>query len=162
MTDTNNDHIFTQLNLFEQAQFKQKTSFAACDRLHDAGYNRSDINVAYNGLSKIQAICYKQSYSAERHKNPASNPETFATKIALIHSELSEALEGFRKDKMDDHLQYRKSAEVELADALIRIFDLAGALGLDLAGATMEKLVYNMHRADHKPEVREQAGGKKF
>lgn len=82
------------------------------------------------------------------------------TKIALIHSEISEALEGWRKDKMDDHLPDRKMIEVELADACIRIFDLAGALQLDLGGAIMDKMAYNAQRADHKPEARAAAGGK--
>lgn len=92
----------------------------------------------------------------------AQDPMTFGTKIALIHSEVSEALEGGRKGLSDDHLSWRRAEEVELADALIRIFDLAGARGLDLAGAVIEKLAYNQMRADHKPENRVLAGGKKF
>jgi len=52
--------------------------------------------------------------------------------IALIISELSEALEGERKGLMDDHLTYRKMAEVEMADALIRLLDYAGGFGVDL------------------------------
>lgn len=82
--------------------------------------------------------------------------------IALMHSELSEALEGVRKNKMDDHLPLRKSVEVELADALIRIFDYAGSRQLDLSGALEEKLAYNKTRTDHKPENRAKDGGKSF
>lgn len=85
-----------------------------------------------------------------------------STKLALVHSELSEALEGLRKDTFDDHLPHRKAVEVELADAVIRIFDLAGALDLDLGGAFIEKDAYNAKRADHKPENRNAEGGKKF
>ncbi len=82
--------------------------------------------------------------------------------IALIHSELSECLEGVRKDLMDDKLPHRPMEEVEMADALIRIFDYAGAFNLDLEGAYQEKRAYNKKRADHTIEQRKLAGGKKF
>jgi len=85
-----------------------------------------------------------------------------AEKLCLIHSEVSEAMEGYRKGLMDDHLPHRPMIEVELADAVIRIADLAGALGLDLGGAIAEKLQYNQARADHKPENRAKEGGKAF
>lgn len=84
------------------------------------------------------------------------------TKLCLIHSEISEAMEGHRKGLIDDHLPHRTMLEVELADAVIRIADLAGALGLDLGGAIAEKMAYNAHRADHKPEARAAVGGKTY
>jgi len=49
-----------------------------------------------------------------------------------------------------------------LADVVIRVFDLAGAMGLDLGGAVAEKLTYNSTRADHRPENRALEGGKRF
>jgi NTP pyrophosphatase (non-canonical NTP hydrolase) len=82
--------------------------------------------------------------------------------LMLIVSELGEAMEGHRKNLMDDKLPHRKMVEVELADAVIRIFDMAGGMGYDLAGAIEEKLRYNETRADHKPENRAQAGGKAY
>jgi len=85
-----------------------------------------------------------------------------AAKIALMHSELSEGLEGLRKDCMDDHLPHRKMLDVELADAVIRIFDYAGARGIELGDILVEKLVYNATREDHKKENRDKPGGKKI
>lgn len=90
------------------------------------------------------------------------NPYVIGTKFGLIHSEVSEAMEGHRKGAMDDHLPHRKSIEVELADAMIRIGDMAGVLGLDLGGAIVEKMAYNAERADHKPTARAAAGGKVY
>ncbi len=82
--------------------------------------------------------------------------------IALMHSELSEALEGVRKDLKDEHLPEFKSVEVELADTLHRIFDFAGAFDLRLGEAFVAKMHYNAQRADHKPENRIKEGGKAF
>lgn len=93
------------------------------------------------------------------------NPRDFGvvpTKLCLIHSEISEAMEGHRKGLMDDHLPDRTMLEVELADAVIRIADLAGALGFDLGGAIAAKMAYNAQRADHKPKARNGAGGKAY
>ena len=84
------------------------------------------------------------------------------TKMMLMVSEVAEAMEGNRKDLMDDKLPHRKMEEVELADAVIRIFDYAYARGLDLGGAFVEKMEYNASRADHKIENRVKDGGKKF
>jgi NTP pyrophosphatase (non-canonical NTP hydrolase) len=82
--------------------------------------------------------------------------------IALMHSELSEGLEGHRKDLMDDKLPHRKMLEVEMADLIIRAFDFCGGLGLDLGGAFVEKMEYNSKREDHKLHARIKPGGKAY
>jgi NTP pyrophosphatase (non-canonical NTP hydrolase) len=82
--------------------------------------------------------------------------------LCLVHSEVSEAMEGHRKGLQDDKLPHRSMFEVELADVFIRIFDIAGKHNLDLGGAVLEKLEYNAQREDHKIESRKQAGGKAY
>jgi NTP pyrophosphatase (non-canonical NTP hydrolase) len=82
--------------------------------------------------------------------------------LMLVTSELGEALEGHRKGIADAHLPERPSFEVEIADAVIRLFDMAGGLGLDLAGAFEAKLAYNATRHDHTNAARLAAGGKKY
>ena len=92
----------------------------------------------------------------------ADNPLVVPTKIALVHSELSEALEAHRKDLMDDKLPHHPGIAVELADAVIRILDLCGHLDIKLGSILAEKAKFNATRADHKPENRQVKGGKKY
>jgi NTP pyrophosphatase (non-canonical NTP hydrolase) len=82
--------------------------------------------------------------------------------LRLVHIEISEAMEGHRKGLQDDKLPHRTMLEVELADAMIRIFDISAGLKLDLGGAYVEKMAFNAQREDHKREARLAAGGKKY
>lgn len=97
--------------------------------------------------------------------NPATGERIIRNRgemLMLMVSELAECMEGERKDLMDTHLPNRKMAEVELADAMIRLMDYAAGLGYDLGGAFIEKMAYNAKRADHTDAARLAAGGKKF
>ena len=109
-------------------------------------------------INSMAGLCYKISKHCGWWDEDRNDGEC----IALMHSELSEALEGLRKDRMDDHLPERKNVEVELADCMIRILDYAGARNLDVGGALVDKLKYNLMRDDHKRENRAKDGGKKF
>ena len=81
-------------------------------------------------------------------------------KLALIHRETSAGWEGHRKNLMDDKLPQYPMLGVELADAVIRIFDLAGCMNYDLGTMIQEKRRFNANRADHKIENRKKEGGK--
>ena len=143
-----------------------------------AGIEPPNMNVEQAGRL-LQAVCYGAAAKAGwwgPKNQEGDRPDVLlirdggtrfgkalvAQKLCLIHSEVSEAMEGHRKGLQDDKLPHRPMIEVELADAVIRIADLAGAMGLDLGGAIAEKLAFNAQRPDHKPEARQAAGGKSY
>lgn len=131
-------------------------------KIYDDNHTVAD---TYQGIACATRLCHALAVNAgwwHDLKTGDFKDRNDGEMIALMHSELSEALEGLRKNLDDDHLPHRKSVEVELADTLVRIFDYAGARNLDLAGAMMEKLAYNTQRQDHRPENRALADGKKF
>lgn len=119
---------------------------------------------AYMGLIDAQAMCHRTALNAGWHTDiDTGRPKerNFGEAVALMHSELSEALEAHRKSLADQHLPNRSGVEVEFADCIIRILDLAGLMDLDLAGALIDKNRFNRDREDHKLAARK-AGGKAY
>lgn len=115
-------------------------------------------------INQLKDLCYNESLKNGWHTDSSGNllDKNKGEMISLIHSEISEALEGERKGLMDTHLPHRPMPEVEMADAIIRIMDYCGRWGYDIGGAIIEKLVYNAERLDHTLEFRSKDGGKKF
>lgn len=121
--------------------------------------------MAFDGLRAAQFLAHQTAQEAGWYRDPKTGKpvvRNFGEVVALMHSELSEALEADRKGLKDDKLPHRDGREVEFADCIIRILDTAAALGLDVAGALIEKNRYNRSRLDHKLETRAADGGKKY
>ena len=117
-----------------------------------------------NQINELRDLCYNEALQKGWHTDPNGELKDMnkGQMLMLIVSEVAEAMEGERKGLMDDHLPNRPMAEVEMADALIRIMDYCGRWNYDIGGAVVEKMEYNRNRADHKLENRQKENGKKF
>lgn len=87
----------------------------------------------------INQLC-KEAFETAKSKGWHHEPRETGTLLALIHSEVSEALEADRKGD-------EEGFQEELADVCIRIFDLCGSKKIDLEGAIQKKMERNKGRS---------------
>lgn len=101
----------------------------------------SDFVLAFNEMAtRAHEISKAHGFWSDGTRN-------FGEAIALMHSELSEALEAHRHgNPKDDHVPEFSGVEAEFADVIIRIMDLVGAAGLRVSKALVAKMDYNESR----------------
>lgn len=103
-----------------------------------------------NGVLTINHLC-DQAWRDNEDKGFHTPNTTFGDRIALIHSEASEALEAYREyGDLDARTEHPKGKPVgvpsELADIVIRVADLAAIESIDLEEHVREKMIYNRTR----------------
>ena len=92
----------------------------------------------------------KESHETAVEKGWWDTERNFPEQLALMHSEISEVLEDFRKNIPINEIYYEDKKPcgipVEFADLLIRVFDTCGKYGIDLENALKIKMEYNKTR----------------
>ncbi|MFP4601063.1 MAG: hypothetical protein ACLFVJ_22635 [Persicimonas sp.] len=118
----------------------------------------NDPNVHPNNIHAARELkaTAQRIYLTASAKGWHEEPREDGTLIALMHSELSEALEGLRHgNPPSEKIGEFSAVEEELADVMIRILDASEHRGWDVIGALFAKLDYNDGRSYRH-------GGKEF
>lgn len=116
----------------------------ASDTVGDYGY----IDPAYEKFKPLFSL-FRNAYAG--------------LKLALVHGEISEALEAVRRNTgSDEHCPEFSAEEIEWADAVLRLMNYATDRKLRGAEAIIAKCEFNKNRADHTKEARAGIHGKKF
>lgn len=123
----------------KQSNAAQEAHAVLTNRMADA---QQVLGPTLTATLKIQAALVSQFMQTQGFWESDNTGE----KIALMHSELSEALEADRKNLDAEHIPGFTGVEEELADVIIRILDFAGHHQLRLGEALSAKIAYNLTR----------------
>lgn len=118
---------------------QSETPFVSQDFLLNA-VDRAAVHNGFYALSvAISANKVAKGWTVTTPQLAAGNVTQVPADLALIHSEVSEALEAYRVGSMT-------GLGLELADVVIRVLGLAHGLEIDLAAAVLSKLTANRDR----------------
>ncbi len=105
--------------------------------------------VIEDGINCMAQLAFENADAKGFHNPPPSFPES----LALIHSEVSEALEDYRKGHLPQAIWYTDEGKKicgigsELADVVIRVGHLAAMHKIDLGSIVVQKMEYNKTRS---------------
>lgn len=102
----------------------------------------SEQTVGFNYQEKVLNDYCNRAYEIAQSKGWHEEKRETGTILALIHSEVSEALEADRKGDNENFAE-------ELADIVIRVFDLCGSRNIDL-GTEIEKKMKKNEQREYK------------
>ena len=135
----------------------------------DGNLNQEGVDRVWDGLNILLEACHRRAKS----KGWWETQRNFGEMVALMHSELSEALEAYRDNDNMQQIRYEYKTDLgtqilyapaftsqdgldlgkpvgvasEFADVIIRIVDTCAALQIPLANAVVQKHAYNGTRS---------------
>lgn len=127
------------------AEVMREADFSVVGPLEEEQFLRGFAAVQFASHDNARRKGFWDQYSDSNGRVVAAI-ESVPSRLALIHSEISEGLEAWRKNLMDDKLPDVDGLDAELADTVIRIMDLAEAMGYNLAQTVLAKMQYNLGR----------------